>query len=91
MCGSLSIARLHISVLLQDSLVNMVRHMGADVRTDVSEVTHVVALGVTSSRYEVSRRPRLLHADVSLDQGHAVLASALCVSDCQYVHISHQL
>ncbi|XP_065177561.1 protein ECT2-like [Sycon ciliatum] len=35
-----------------DSLVNMVRHMGADVRTDVSEVTHVVALGVTSSRYE---------------------------------------
>ncbi|XP_065177994.1 protein ECT2-like isoform X1 [Sycon ciliatum] len=35
-----------------DGLVMKVRYMGADVRTDISDVSHVVAPNVTSSRYE---------------------------------------
>ena len=30
-----------------------VRYMGADVRTDISEVSYVIAIDVSSSRYEV--------------------------------------
>ena len=38
---------------IQDLLVTRVRYMGADVRTDISEVSYVIAIDVSSSRYEV--------------------------------------